>query len=109
MTAPLLSEPFLWGRQKGVNPISPNFPVFFRFVLLVFGICALIVPRMQLFRFILRTIVGICSHLSQEQIRTILVNFSQSKSIFPSFFGSFSQISPDFSQFRSVLVNLSQF
>ena len=62
----LLSEPPLWGRQKGVAPICFDFPVFFRFVpiSLFSGRLRFVPSCSDFFRF-----VPICFQNKSEQIR----------------------------------------
>ena len=73
MYKPLLSNPPVWGHQKGVTPICSNCPVFFGFVPICVP-CFLEYP--DLFRFVpicsdFFRFVPICFQNKSEQIREI--------------------------------------
>ena len=88
------SEPLVWGRQKGVTPISSDFPVFFRFV----PICAPCFREYpDLFRF---------APFSDDWFRFVF-RTNQNKSGKPLSADPFLQI-PDFCHFQSVSVSFNQ-
>ena len=55
----ILSEPPIWGRQKGVTPTCSDFPVFFRFLpictLCFWDLFQFVLICSAFFRFVLRT------------------------------------------------------